>query len=60
MTMPTKHTINLEWDPEARVWVVTSQTFRGLVAEGTTIDSALKRACMIISTDITPQLRGDS
>jgi Domain of unknown function (DUF1902) len=36
-------TINAEWDPEASVWVATSEDIQGLVMEDATIERLVER-----------------
>jgi predicted RNase H-like HicB family nuclease len=37
--MPTTYTVHAEWDPEASVWVATSDDVPGLCTEAGTIDA---------------------
>jgi Domain of unknown function (DUF1902). len=36
------YTVKAEWDPEARVWVATSDDVPGLVAEAETMDALVQ------------------
>ncbi|MCL1873111.1 MAG: DUF1902 domain-containing protein [Clostridiales bacterium] len=38
-----EYTINLLWDPEAAVWVATSDAIPGLVLESGSIDALIER-----------------
>ena len=37
-TMPATYTVHAEWDPEASVWVATSDDVPGLCAEAPTVE----------------------
>lgn len=38
-----EYTINLMWDPEAAVWVATSESIPGLVLESGSLDALIER-----------------
>jgi predicted RNase H-like HicB family nuclease len=42
-------TVNAEWDPEALVWVATSDDVPGLVAEATSIEKLRPKLLAMIS-----------
>lgn len=47
--MPTKQiTVNAEWDPEAQVWVATSDDVPGLVTEAGTVEALAEKLSVII------------
>lgn len=37
------YTVNLTWDPEAAVWIATSDNIAGLVMEGGSLDALMER-----------------
>ena len=39
----TEYTIKLEWDPEANVWIATSDDVPGLVLESGSLDALIER-----------------
>ena len=47
--MGTKQiTVNAEWDPEAKVWVATSNDVPGLVTEADTIETLTEKLSVMI------------
>ena len=38
-----EYTVNLMWDPQAAVWVATSEDILGLVMEGGSADALMER-----------------
>ena len=47
--MPTKQiTVNAEWDPEAKVWVATSDDVPGLITEADTIEALAEKLSVMI------------
>jgi predicted RNase H-like HicB family nuclease len=47
--MGTKQiTVNAEWDPEARVWVATSDDVPGLVTEAETVEALAEKLAVMI------------
>ena len=47
--MGTKHiTVNAEWDPEAKVWVATSDDVPGLITEADTIEALAEKLSIMI------------
>ncbi len=38
-----EYTVNLLWDPEARVWIATSDSIPGLVLESGSMDALIER-----------------
>jgi len=45
---PNKITVNAEWDPEAKVWVATSDDVPGLVTEAGTVEALAEKLSVII------------
>jgi predicted RNase H-like HicB family nuclease len=41
-------TVNAEWDPEAKVWVASSDDVPGLVTEADTVEALAKKLSVII------------
>ena len=47
--MPTKQiTVNAEWDPEAKVWVATSDDVPGLITEAETVEALAEKLSAMI------------
>jgi predicted RNase H-like HicB family nuclease len=47
--MGTKQiTVNAEWDPEAKVWVATSDDVPGLVTEAETVEALAEKLSVMI------------
>ena len=47
--MQTKQiTVNAEWDPEAKVWVATSDDVPGLVTEAETVEALTEKLSVMI------------
>ena len=47
--MGTKQiTVNAEWDPEAKVWVATSDDVPGLITEADTIEALAEKLSVMI------------
>ncbi|HJX11195.1 MAG TPA: DUF1902 domain-containing protein, partial [Candidatus Binatia bacterium] len=47
--MPTKQiTVNAEWDPEAKVWVATSDDVPGLITEAETVEALAEKLSVMI------------
>jgi len=47
--MPTKQiTVNAEWDPEAKVWVATSDDVPGLITEAETVEALAEKLSTMI------------
>lgn len=47
--MGTKQiTVNAEWDPEARVWVATSDDVPGLITEAETVEALGEKLAVMI------------
>lgn len=47
--MGTKQiTVNAEWDPEARVWVATSDDVPGLITEAETVEALAEKLAVMI------------
>ncbi|MBI2230025.1 MAG: DUF1902 domain-containing protein [Deltaproteobacteria bacterium] len=47
--MPTKQiTVNAEWDPEAKVWVATSDDVPGLITEAATVEALAEKLSAMI------------
>jgi len=45
---PNKITVSAEWDPEAKVWVATSDDVPGLVTEAGTVEALAEKLSVII------------
>ena len=45
---PNKITVHAEWDPEAKVWVATSDDVPGLVTEAGTVEALAEKLSVII------------
>jgi predicted RNase H-like HicB family nuclease len=41
-------TVNAEWDPEAKVWVATSDDVPGLITEAATVEALTEKLAVII------------
>ncbi len=54
--------VNLEWDPEACVWIGTSDDIIGLVMEGETVDALIQRIRLAVPEllELNRQEPGDS
>ena len=47
--METKQiTVNAEWDPEAKVWVATSDDVPGLITEADTVEALTEKLSVMI------------
>jgi predicted RNase H-like HicB family nuclease len=47
--MGTKQiTVNAEWDPEAKVWVATSDDVPGLITEANTVEALAEKLSVMI------------
>lgn len=47
--MGTKQiTVNAEWDPEAKVWVATSDDVPGLITEANTVEALAEKLSVVI------------
>ena len=47
--METKQiTVNAEWDPEAKVWVATSDDVPGLITEAETVEALAEKLSVMI------------
>ncbi|MDP2605456.1 MAG: DUF1902 domain-containing protein [Deltaproteobacteria bacterium] len=47
--MPTTQiTVNAEWDPEAKVWVATSDDVPGLITEAETVEALAEKLSTMI------------
>jgi predicted RNase H-like HicB family nuclease len=47
--MPTKQiTVNAEWDPEAKVWIATSDDVPGLITEAETVEALAEKLSAMI------------
>ena len=47
--MGTKQiTVNAEWDPEAKVWVATSDDVPGLITEADTVEALTEKLSVVI------------
>lgn len=47
--MGTKQiTVNAEWDPEAKVWVATSDDVPGLITEANTVEALAEKLTVMI------------
>ena len=44
----SKITVNAEWDPEAKVWVATSDDVPGLITEAGTVEALAEKLSVII------------
>jgi hypothetical protein len=44
----SKIRVNAEWDPEAKVWVATSDDVPGLITEAGTVESLAEKLSLII------------
>jgi predicted RNase H-like HicB family nuclease len=44
----SKITVNAEWDPEAKVWVATSEDVPGLITEAGTVEALAEKLSVII------------
>ena len=42
------YTVNLLWDPDASVWVATSEDIKGLVLESGSLDVLIERVRMTV------------
>ena len=45
---PKQITVNAEWDPEAKVWVATSDDVPGLITEADTIEALAEKLSVMI------------
>ena len=41
-------TVNAEWDPEAKVWVATSEDVPGLITEAETVEALTEKLSVMI------------
>ncbi len=44
----TQITVNAEWDPEAKVWVATSDDVPGLITEAETVEALAEKLSVMI------------
>ncbi|MBI2991287.1 MAG: DUF1902 domain-containing protein [Deltaproteobacteria bacterium] len=45
---PKQITVNAEWDPEAKVWVATSDDVPGLITEAETVEALAEKLSAMI------------
>jgi len=45
---PKKITVNAEWDPEAKVWVATSDDVPGLITEAETVEALTEKISVLV------------
>ena len=45
---PKQITVNAEWDPEARVWVATSDDVPGLITEAETVEALAEKLSVMV------------
>ncbi len=45
---PKQITVNAEWDPEAKVWVATSDDVPGLITEAETVEALAEKLSVMI------------
>ena len=45
---PKQITVNAEWDPEAKVWVATSDDVPGLITEAETVEALAEKLSVMV------------